>query len=374
MKRRVRVVLVSCLVAAFFLSVLSSDLGLATAVRPPIAPTSSSAIIINPRINAILNPGQTVTGQLQVGNQDNVAPLDLSLRVIDFSYTNQTGTAKLFLANEPQTTWSLKPYLSIPSTLHVPASGNENFSYTIKIPSNLGAGSYYSAIEYASGLGDSGNVGLSAAGVTLMFVTVSGNAKEHMTLEKFGAFNETGTNEAGNFTHYITTTQPNSIAFSVKNHGNVVESPAGSIIINKWGRHYETIASANPNSLLTLIGQTRLYVPCIKNQTQVVNNPATPTDPNACVASGLTPGHYSASLAVYYGQNGNPTQEIIATASFWYIPVWLLVIILIVFLLIIYFGYRTYLRIKSIANGTSTIGHTNTYRYRLSSKRTRTRR
>jgi hypothetical protein len=315
--------------------------------------TSSSAISIDPRINALVDPGQTVKGQLSVTNGDATAPLYLNLKVIDFTYTNDTGTAKLYIAkNAPQTTWSLKPYLSLPNELTIPAGGTASIPYTIKIPSNLAGGSYYSAIEYASGLGTGGYLGLSASGVTLMFVNVSGPVHEKLAISKFGAYTETNPNDAGTYNSYITSHAPNSLAFKVKNSGNAVESPAGSIIIKKWGHTYKTIGVINPESLLTLIGQTRLYVPCIKseaNETRV--NTSIAQSPDLCIKSGLAPGHYSATLEVYYGQNGNPTQEVIATTSFWYIPIWLVILIIIILLIIIYIGYRIYQRIKEMTGG-----------------------
>jgi hypothetical protein len=336
-----------------FLSIFTSNLAMAhvAALNSPVGTnTSSAAISIDPRVNAIINPGQTVKGNLSVTNEDNTAPLYLTLRVIDFTYTNDTGTAKLFIAkNAPQTVWSLKPYISLPSQVTIGDGRSANIPYTIKIPSNLGAGSYYSAIEYASGLGTGGYLGLSASGVTLVFVNVPGTVHEKMTVSKFGAFTETGTNEAGHFNPYITTEKPNSLAFEVKNSGNVAESPAGSIVIKKWGHTYTTIKSINPNNLLSLIGQTRLYIPCINPQTKSPN-PSIAADQNTCLSSSLAPGYYTSTLTLYYGQNGNPTQEIVATTSFWYIPLWLLIIVIILLLIIIYVIWRIYKKIKPYFN------------------------
>jgi hypothetical protein len=324
----------------------------AAALNSPVGTnTSSAAISIDPRVNAIINPGQTVKGNLSVTNEDSTAPLYLNLRVIDFTYTNDTGTAKLYIAkNAPQTTWSLKPYLSLPSEVTIGDGKSANIPYTIKIPSNLGAGSYYSAIEYASGLGTGGYLGLSASGVTLVFVNVPGTVHEKLTATKFGAYTELGTNEVGHFNSYITTHMPNSLAFEVKNSGNVTESPAGSIVIKKWGKTYTTIKSINPNNLLSLIGQTRLYIPCIKPQVQSATSDIA-ADPNTCLNPSLSPGHYTATMTLYYGQNGNPTQEIVVTTSFWYIPLWLLIIVIIVLLVIIYMIWRIYRWSKRRFNG-----------------------
>jgi len=54
----------------------------------------------------------------------------------------------------------------------------------------------------------------------------------------------------------------------------------------------------------------------------------------------LSPGFYTATLAVFYGQNGQQTRQVGATAHFWYLP-WSTVILLQVILAAIaYVLYR----------------------------------
>jgi len=309
--------------------------------------TSSSGIGIVPRANAIISPGQSDTGSLVISNLNTVSKLNLKLRVIDFTYLNDTGSPKLYVGNHAQTPWSLKPYIKIPASVTIGAGQSTTVKYTVSIPSNLGAGSYYSAIEYESGLGDQGNVGLLSSGVTLVFVTVPGTDHEKLALDKFGAYVSDNSGATGKF-KYFTTTMPTIMAFSLKNSGNVAEAPAGTILLNKFGHKYKTISSVNPNSLLDLIGQTRLYTPCILSQQQIEKfaPDGTASSPSVCVNPHLAPGHYTATLEAYYGQNGNATQEVIGTASFWYIPVWLLIVLLVILILLIYVIWRIYRKVQ----------------------------
>jgi hypothetical protein len=60
----------------------------------------------------------------------------------------------------------------------------------------------------------------------------------------------------------------------------------------------------------------------------------------------LWPGRYSASLNLFYGQNGNRTQEIAGTASFWYLPAWFLIVLAVVLALIAYFVWRIVRKVR----------------------------
>lgn len=329
---------------------------------PTPQPTSSSSLSIIPRENAIIVPGQSTKGTLVIGNQDPAAPLYLTLRVIDFTYSGTNGTAKYFISPKaPQTTWSLKPYLKLPGSVTIGPGQSKTINYTISIPRGLGAGSYYSAILYESGLGDTGNIGLSASGVTMLFVNVPGTVHEQLMLQKFGPYYSTTNGNTGNFMSYINTTEPNMMAFSVKNSGNAVEAPVGSIVIKKWGHKYTTISNVNPNSDLTLLGQTRLYASCLQYLPAGENN----INAGRCANPHLGPGHYSATLEVYYGQNGNITKSIIKTVSFWYIPEWLLIIILIIILLLILAGWRLYRKIRRLLDKSNVSRGAAGSRYRL---------
>jgi hypothetical protein len=326
--------------------------------------TSSSGISITPRANAIIDPGKSATGTLIIGNLDTTASLYLKLRVIDFTYTGDTGEPKLYTGNQAQTPWSLKPYIKLPSNVTIGPGDSVSVKYTITIPAGLGAGSYYSAIEYESGLGDQGNVGLLSSGVTLVFVSVSGADHEKLTLERFGAYVSPNSGQTGKF-KYFSTTMPTMMAFKLKNSGNVAEAPAGTIIIKKWGHAYKTIGSVNPDSLLDLIGQTRLFTTCLKSQAEVGKfaPDGTPASATTCVNPHLFPGHYSATLEAFYGQNGNPSQEVVGTAGFWYIPEWLLIVLIVIFLVIIYIIWRIYRKIRKMIGKDKSSKHTAAHSY-----------
>jgi hypothetical protein len=198
-----------------FLGYLSAALAvllLVVSVLPVSAATGgsgSSGLSIMPRKNYIIKPGETVTDKLTVSNLDRTYDLNLSLRLIDFTFSGQSGAPKLAIGvNAPQTPWSLKPFTTLPKTMHVAAGGSSTVTYTITIPKNQGAGSYYSAILYQAGASNGGNVALNASGVTLAFVSVPGTVSENMTLQKFGAYTSEDQGATGSFTFIATSLCP----------------------------------------------------------------------------------------------------------------------------------------------------------------------
>jgi len=309
----------------------------------------STGVGVNPRIDHTIRTGETATGRLLVSKLNRSQPLTVNVRIVDFSAYDETGTPKLMTAdNAAQTAWSLKPYLNLPETIEVAAGEQKYIDYSIKIPDNVGAGSYYSAIQYAAVGGDGGQVALNAAPTTLAFVTVPGRATELLTLDKFGGY-QANENSQGGFKSFFTTRAPQQLAYRLTNSGTVAENPKGSIIIkNIFGKEVATIKNANPKDNLALIGQTRRFDVCIKSKTteaQTDNGQQVATE--ECENPKLAPGIYTATMALYYGINGSNTQEINAKTTFWYMPVWFIIVLVVIVALIALGIY--FLRKKLIA-------------------------
>lgn len=326
---------------------------------PSASAQSSAALSIAPKKNYIIDPGQSINDTLQIRNIDNTKSLSLFLRVIDFTYTDQGGTPKLFLdPNEPQKTWSAKPFLNVPEQVTVPAGGNVALDISAAIPANQGAGSYYSAIVYSTSAPDGGNVGLAASGVTLAFISVPGQVKEDLILKKFGAYDPAAQGSDDGY-RYILGNEPTTLAYTLENKGNVVASPVGSIILRDMFGRETVIDNINPQGSLALIGQTRTFTACVKIKEADNNANASNAPTNTCDSPGLWPGLYTASLDLFYGQNGNNTNEIIKTTHFWYLPLWFIIVLILVLLAIAFGIWRLVRKIKGRNSG----------KIRLSSKR-----
>jgi hypothetical protein len=299
----------------------------------PVSAQSSAALSIVPKKNYIVEPGKSIKDTLTIRNLDVEKSLQLTLRVIDFTFSDDGGTPKLMLdENAPQTTWSLKPFLTIPKSVTIPAKGSKTIDLRVAVPANQGAGSYYSAILYSSGAPeDGGNVGLSASGVTLAFASVPGDVNENLTLEKLGAYHPPSGEDKGGYAMF-TAKKPLNIAYTLKNEGNVTESPVGSITLKNILGQEQLIDNINPNSSLALIGQTRTFISCIKSKEDNVEFNGGTAKSSACAEPNLWPGPYTVSLDMFYGQNGNNTKEINSTVTFWYLPWWFVITVIVLLL------------------------------------------
>ncbi|MDN5275121.1 MAG: hypothetical protein JWP06_1022 [Candidatus Saccharibacteria bacterium] len=313
----------------------------------PVSAQSSAALSIVPKKNYTIEPGKSVKDKLTIRNLDSESPLILNLRVVDFTYTDDGGTPKLMLAEDaPLTTWSLKPFLTVPKSVTIPAKSSKTLDMSVSIPSKGGAGSYYSAIVYSAGSSEGGNVGLSASGVTLVFASIPGKVNEDLKLDKLGAYKLAKGADKADYV-FTTTEEPQNVAYTLKNNGNVTEAPVGSITLKDMFGKERVISDVNPNASLALIGQTRTYTACIKLATQSIELDGTKSQAKTCDSPGLWPGYYSVSADLFYGQNGNNTQEIVSKSSFWYLPLWFIIVFVLVVLVAAFYIRKLVINIRA---------------------------
>mgnify|MGYP001292007235 CR=1 FL=1 len=334
--------------------IMTAALCTASLVGSSASAVSSSALSIAPKKNYVIDPGDSVKDKLVIRNLDAAAPLELTMRVVDFTYTDDGGTPKLLLDPKvEQTTWSLKPYITLPEMVTIPAGGTKSVDMSVAIPENRGAGSLYSAIVYSTGAGGAdnmSNVGLSASGVTLVFATIPGKVNEDLRIEKFGPYSK----ESRAYMGYFNVAEPQAMAYTLKNNGNVAEAPVGSITLKGWfGKEYR-IDEVNPAKSLALIGQTRRFEACIKAKEQEEKRDSNVT-PTTCISPGLWPGlgrgYDTATADLYYGQNGNPTQEIIKTVGFWYLPWWFIAVLMVVLAVAAFYIWKLVRKIRHALYG-----------------------
>ncbi len=318
--------------------------GLAVVPTKPAEAQGSAALSIAPRKNYTVEPGSETNDTLLVRNIDNERALNLSLRVVDFTFTDDGGTPKLMLDEDAsETPWSLRSFIEVPQSVTIDPGGSESIAMSLKIPEDRTAGSYYSAIIYSSSASEGGNVGLSASGVTLVFANIPGEVDEKLTLEKLGAYDATARKYK-----LFNIEMPKRIGYTLKNEGNVAEAPVGSMTIKNIFGQEKTINDVNPNKSLALIGQTRTFESCIVLAKEQVDFNGSRSEATACADAGLWPGFYTVTFNGYYGWNGNNTQEIIGKGYFIYTPWWFIIALVVALLFIGYHGWRIvrFIRLK----------------------------
>ncbi|MEK7152540.1 MAG: hypothetical protein AAB834_01210 [Patescibacteria group bacterium] len=300
------------------------------------ANAASNGLGVSPRKDYTVQPGKSISDTLYISNLSLTQDLQVNLRVVDFGAQNETGAPALQLgADAPQTPWSLKSFIRLPAEVRVPAGKSTNVPFSVTVPAVQGAGSYYSAIEYTAVNPETKEkVNISASTASLVFVTVPGEAQEQLILKQFGAWASASNEDqsTGEFKSLFLGSSPKEFAYRLQNNGNVAEQPSGSMVVkNMFGQTVKEIEDANPKRQLILIGQTRRVQACIKSSVLTSKAPnGQEGQQTVCDDPGLWPGRYTAQVALYYGLNGNNTQEVLASTSFWYIPWWSIVGLLVV--------------------------------------------
>jgi hypothetical protein len=306
----------------------------------------SNGLGITPRKDYSVQSGQSVKDTIYVSNLSKDQPLNLIIRLVDFKAQDETGSPSLDRRpNAEPTPYSAKKFINVPQKLTIEPGKSIQMPISVTVPTNQGAGSYYSAIEYEAQTQGGGKVSVAASSVTLVFVKVPGQAKELLTLQQFGTYQSNDRGENGTFKNLFFSQPPREVAFRLKNEGNIAEQPAGSVVIkNSFGGKVAVIDDANPKKSLALLGQTRRFQTCILTTKQEVKAQAgDPIQVDVCKAPNLKPGRYTAELTLLYGENGSDTRQITAKAVFWYLPVWFLVVIGLVIVALVgggFWGYR----------------------------------
>src|SRR5690606_18502390 len=148
----------------------------------------------------------------------------------DLTYTDDGGTPKINLEEDaPETPWSLRSFITLPETVTIEPRQSASIVMSVDISADNKAGSYGSPNVLSSSASEGGNVGLSASGVSLVFVTMPGEVDEKLTLEKLGAYDATAENRDGSKGRYklFNMAMPLRMGYTLKNEGNVAEAPVG---------------------------------------------------------------------------------------------------------------------------------------------------
>ena len=339
MKKFIRVFAVMAVLSGFVLTQIAHVSG------------QSNALAISPRKDYNLSQGQSVDDTLTVTNRNNDDTLNLKLTVVDFQAQDESGTPQLMRNSTERTAWSLKNYIEMPQQVTVGPGETTRIPIKISMPNDIGAGSYYSAIEYAAtGSQTDKQVNISASGVSLVFVTVPGQAKQQLSLVQFGTFVPSNDAKDGTFKGLFFSQRPKVASYRLKNDGNIAEQPGASIRVKDFGGKvvYE-VKDANIKKQLALRGQTRRFDACI-NPEDVTETTESGADINSVTCGDtdkLKPGRYTAELSVLYGSNGNETREITAKSTFWYLPWWFVGLVAVIIALLVGAGFYVWRRIES---------------------------
>jgi hypothetical protein len=274
------------------------------------------------RTDLVLNKGSTdiVTVYIQNATSDVE---NLQTVVDDFEApTNETGNPALLLNGATAPSHSLKQFATVLNPkFTLQPNQQEAVNVEIKIPPNAESGGYYGAVRFAPiGPGGNKNVNLSASVASLILLTVPGNLIQRVYVSGFGVAQGNST-----VTHAFFFSNKNLNAIvRFKNIGNVQEEPFGKILLKKG------------TTVLSSVG------------VNTANPPGNVLpDSIRAFSAKLTKvgwfGKYTIEGNFGYGNKG---QLLMAQASFYVIPIAVIIItlLIILFILFLIFGLPRLIR------------------------------
>jgi hypothetical protein len=267
---------------------------------------SGQALEISPPVlNLTADPGETVKARVLIRN---IAKTDLVVtgEANDFVAEGESGTPKVLLEPGETSPYSMKEWIAAPAKLNLVPKEIKSMDITINVPNDASPGGHYSVIRFTGtppNLEGQG-VSLSASLGSLIFMRVSGDITENMSIEQFDISKNS---KAGTFFE----SPPLTFTERIKNSGNIHEQPGGAVTITNMFNKPVATFSYNPDSRRILPGSTRKFEQTVDNKE---------------LGGKRLFGKYTAKLTVTYGDKNSKTTT--STVTFWIIP-WKIIAIII---------------------------------------------
>lgn len=279
-----------------------------------------------------IDKGKSEVVNLTLENPANVATTARAVYNDFVASDKEDGEPRLILDDKAEAPKNSFKSLAQPIA-DVPLGPKEkkDVSVTLKVPSDANSGGYYGAIRFVpvSGASDSGNVGLTASVGTIVLVTVPGDLNEQLNLVQLSAATTpTKEDEKAKAKSFFMNGQV-TVLTRLENTGDIHVKPIGKILVkNMLGKTVQEIefnlaGQGADNRANILPGSTRAFENKI-DKTNLV-------------------GRYT--IEANLGYSSGSSELISANSSFWYMPIWaILVVVAIVVLLVagVYFLVRKF--------------------------------
>ena len=314
--------------AALFLLIAVAPNAVSAATTTPSAGSASGLSISPLRQQLSLSPGGTSQSEITLKNITG-GPVTAIPTLRDFTSDGVDGNPKILSTNQNSPS-SIRSFVTGLNKISLATGEQKTFSIGLRVPSTATPGAYFGLIEYqaipannGAQPGENSKVALTAAVSQLIFITVPGNVTQLMQVKSINVYHDTKGTDAGLFF----TSPPKSIGVDVANLANAFEQPYGTLQIQSSGGKVQSYYQVNN-------GVTRGIV--LPNSTRVFINP---------IKKVTTPGPYTVVASITYGSGGS--NILVAKKTFWYIPMWLIIVALVVILIligIVAFLFRRYRR------------------------------
>lgn len=251
----------------------------------------------------------------------NITPNDLTAQAFlnDFESDNNSGTPQIIVDQSKRTPYTLDKMLKGYGNVDLKAGETKEIKLTLDIPGNAAPGAYFGALRYAAvpkGQTPSADrqVALTASVAHLVFLEIPGDVNEQIQINSLKAQLN---GKAGTFFFK----KPNQSAVNVKNMGNGFSRPFGKVNVSGpfGGEVYSyDVNNTDPRGII-LPQSARTFTDEIKNI--------------------KWPGKYNLTASVAYGNGG---EVVTYKSSFFYLPLWAIIVLLVVIIGIAAGSYYIY--------------------------------
>jgi hypothetical protein len=272
------------------------------------------------------DPGQTVTKEMTIINEDNTSNTYYS-SFANFEAQGETGSASFTVPKDDIGTW-----MTTESSVTLLPGEQRNVSFSIKIPQNAEPGGHFGVIFWGTSpeTNTQGKqLAVSAKTGLLVLLSVSGNVKEGGGLLSYSTLNN----------QFWYNSLPVSFTYRFQNAGGDRVKPAGVIQIRDTLFLPTKKLDANPVNGNILPNSTRKFTIDWVKYTEPEDAPVINGAVNKFFHTvsyqwkNFAVGLYSANLNLSYGS----TAQVVKKSVYFFVFPWQLLICLIVILLIVFF-------------------------------------
>lgn len=257
----------------------------------------------------------------------------------DFESDGVTGQPQLIGDPNDISVHSLRQFINLPDKFELQPDEEKELKINVVVPSDAGPGAYYGSVLYRAapvGASNDGQVALVASVGSLVLLEVPGEITEKIEIESISAY-------LGDKSGSFFTRKPDALGVKINNLGNSFARPFGKIAVTDWRGNkvfeYELNDSDRRKNILPDSG--RLFTQELFNvEEKTVNGNVEQTKTSPL----KWPGRYSITGNVSHGTTG---ELFTVSATFWYIPAWVILTVVVVLLAVIVAGfllYRKYLK------------------------------
>lgn len=282
---------------------------------------ASGLQIIPPKTELIMQPGEQKTFSIII---KNITSGDITAQAFlnDFESDNASGEPKIIVDTSKRTPYTLEGMLEGLQDVELAKGESKEVKLVINVPVDVVPGAYFGAVRFSAvpkGVEASSGqrqVSLTASVAHLVLVEISGEIKEQIQVESLKA-------QRGDSPGSFFVKSPDKVAVSIKNLGNGFARPFGRVTINGMGGKevYSYEMNVTEPRGVVLPNSSRTFTDIVKNI--------------------KTPGRYTIIASIAHTNGGEVVNY---TATFWYIPTWLLILIAALLIGLILTAYALYKR------------------------------